>query len=134
VDSLHWLYEAAQTWMETLLSTKGKARVDRVHWHIVGHGLKDQALLKTLERVISSTSQFKIHHDFLFIQPNAKSEIQNVDLNWAKRSRIRWHLQPYGADEWMAMMRKFCRVQGRMWTLEDGDLLEAVRRSVGSGV
>jgi hypothetical protein len=134
VDNLHWLYEAAQKWMEGLLKVEGDARV---LWHIVGHGLKDQALVRTIERVIDSTRESpdsrksNVRHSFLFVQPRSKAGLKNIELA-EKRIGCDWYPQPYGADVWLAMLRKFYRNFERMWTLEDGDLGAAVRFSIRS--
>jgi hypothetical protein len=124
VDHFYWLYDAARAWIEGLLNEKEEARV---FWHVVGHGLKDQVLLQTLRQVRDSTSA-RVRHSFLFVQPEPEAErvFQSLDeetRNWG------WLRQPYRADQWMAMLRKYWRIEGRMWTPDDngGDLMGAVR-------
>lgn len=126
VDNLHWLYEAANAWLEQLL----KVEEARAFWHIVGHGLKDETLVRTLERVVESTKK-RVLHTFLFIQPEPTKAFDALPEGikaW------KWRQQNYPADAWMAMLRKFWLARGRMWTpLDDGDLLEEVRNFIQDG-
>lgn len=55
VDSLHQVYSAAERFLTRTLPEEGKEQIT-MRWHIVGHGLRDEALLQVLRRVVQSRS------------------------------------------------------------------------------
>lgn len=121
VESLHWMYEAAVKWIERVLPqrSKGKAQKSVVFWHVVGHDLKDETLLQSMQKIVDATTR-SVQHEFLLVQPGAEKALGPLKTRLEERgfgNMGHWYPMAYRADEWVARLAKILREGGVMSSL-----------------
>lgn len=100
VDNLYQVYDAAEKFLVLLMRARARENPDvRLRFHVVGHGLRDKALVDVLDRVASARSG---EASFRLVGPRRRGESPELAERWKARP-----VEPVekDAESYMASLR-----------------------------